>query len=47
MGVFDDKRYEELDWLSKAVEPIESYLATVLSELPDEVDLDFNALVAC
>ena len=24
MGVFDDKKYEELDWISKAVEPVEA-----------------------
>lgn len=41
MGVFDDKKYEELDWISQATEPIESPLNDILAELPDEVAIDF------
>lgn len=36
MSVFVDKRYEELDWISQATEPVESPLNDLLSELPDE-----------
>lgn len=36
MSVFVDKRYEELDWISQATEPVESPLNDLLGELPDE-----------
>lgn len=36
MSVFVDKRYEELDWISQATEPVESPLNDILAELPDE-----------
>lgn len=36
MSVFIDKRYEELDWISQATEPIESPLNDIMSKLPDE-----------
>jgi hypothetical protein len=42
MGVFDDKRYEELDWISKAVEPIETPLQELLASLPGEFIIDFD-----
>lgn len=45
MGVFDDKRYEELDWISQATEPIESPLNTALSILPDEFDINISTLL--
>lgn len=44
MGVFDDKRYEELDWISKAVEPIEGYMPAILENLPDEVSFDYQRM---
>lgn len=42
MGVFDDKKFEELDWISQATEPIDSQLNDVLAKLPDELTIDFN-----
>ena len=42
MGVFDDKKFEELDWISQATEPIDSQLNDVLAKLPDEVEITFD-----
>jgi hypothetical protein len=42
MGVFDDKKFEELDWISQATEPIDSELNELLEKLPDELAIDFN-----
>ena len=42
MGVFDDKKFEELDWISQATEPIDSELNEYLEKLPDELTLDFD-----
>lgn len=41
MGVFDDKKFEELDWISQATEPIDSEMNEVLALIPDEVIIDF------
>lgn len=41
MGVFDDKKFEELDWISQATEPIDSKLNDVLAKIPDKIDIDF------
>lgn len=46
MGILDDKRYEELDWVSKAIEPLEHKLSGILVTLPNEVDIDYNMLTA-
>lgn len=37
MGVFEDKQYESMDWIAKAVEPIDSKLNTILAQMPDEI----------
>lgn len=42
MGVFDDKKFEELDWISQATEPIDSELNEILGALPEEVIIDFS-----
>ena len=42
MGVFDDKKFENLDWISQATEPIDSQLNEVLSVIPDEIVIDFD-----
>jgi hypothetical protein len=39
MSVFSDKKYESLDWISQATEPIESELNMILSSMPDVIDL--------
>lgn len=41
MGVFDDKKFEELDWISQATEPIDSIMNEALSLIPDETIIDF------
>ena len=43
MGVFDDKKFEELDWISQATEPIDSELNEILGEMPEEIIIDFKA----
>ena len=45
MGVFDDRKFEELDWLSQATEPIESKLNDLLSKLPEETVIDYDIIV--
>lgn len=45
MGVFADKKFEELDWVSQATEPIESRLNEILASTPDELILDFKTYV--
>lgn len=42
MGVFDDKKYDELDWISQATEPIDSKMNEILAIMPDSIDIDFN-----
>jgi hypothetical protein len=42
MGVFDDKKFESLDWISQATEPIDSRLNEVLGKIPDEITVDFD-----
>lgn len=42
MGVFDDKKFEGLDWISQATEPIDSELNEILGAIPEEINLDFE-----
>jgi len=42
MGVFDDKKFDELDWISQATEPIDSKMNEVLGLMPESLTLDFN-----
>lgn len=42
MGVFDDKKFESLDWISQATEPIDSKLNELLGKLPEEQVIDFE-----
>jgi len=41
MGVFDDKKFEELDWISQATEPIDSQMNEVLGKVPEIISIDF------
>lgn len=43
-GVFRDKKFEELDWISQAVEPIQSPLNDILSLLPDTFEVSAKDL---
>jgi len=42
MGIFEDKKYDEMDWLSQAIEPIICSLNDELMALPDEVILTYE-----
>lgn len=42
MSVFADKKFENLDWISQATEPIDSELNNVLAAIPDEVVVNFE-----
>lgn len=44
MSLFKDEKYEELDWISQAVEPIQTELAIILEQLPDLVEYDAHQL---
>lgn len=46
MGVFDDKRFEQLDWMTQITETIESNLNGLLARLPDKVEFDAASLLA-
>jgi hypothetical protein len=38
MGVFDDKKFEQLDWMTQITEIIESELNGLLARLPDRIE---------
>jgi hypothetical protein len=44
MGVFDDQKFEKLDWMTQITETIESKLNDVLAHLPDELVIDEKLL---
>lgn len=44
MGVFDDKKFEQLDWMTQITETIESKLNEVLVGLPDRFVVDGKRL---
>lgn len=44
MSVFKDKVYEELDWISQAVEPMVSKVGETLALLPEERNVTFDDL---
>jgi hypothetical protein len=46
MGVFDDKKFENLDWISQATEPIDSKLNEFLGKIPDEIDINYASYVS-
>ena len=39
MGVFDDNKLENLDWMTQMTETIESDLNSILSRLPDRIQI--------
>jgi hypothetical protein len=44
MGVFDDKKFEQLDWMTQITETIESELNGLLARLPDRIEFDIASL---
>lgn len=44
MSVFQDKKFEGLDYVSQLIEPIDSQLNVLLGELPDEFIIDAQTL---
>lgn len=46
MGVFDDKKFEQLDWMTQITETIESELNGLLARLPDVVELNYNTVIS-
>lgn len=44
MGIFDDKKYESLDFLSQAIEPVELDILKTLGNLPNEITITFKDL---
>lgn len=42
MSLFQDKKFEELDWLSQITETIESDINTILAAMPDEIQLTYE-----
>lgn len=46
MALFEDKRFESLDWISQATEPIESHLNDLLASLPDETNIDIDFFIS-
>ena len=40
VGIFQDESYDKLDWVSQAIEPIESDLNDVLKNMPDSIPIN-------
>jgi hypothetical protein len=40
MGVFDDKKFEKLDWMTQITETIDSELNTLLARLPERIEFN-------
>lgn len=45
MGVFDDKKFEQLDWMTQITETIESELNGLLARLPDRIEFDVHKVM--
>lgn len=45
MSVFVDRKFEELDWISQATEPIDSVLNVIMGSIPDEFEITFEEYV--
>lgn len=47
MGVFDDKKFEQLDWMTQITETIESELNGLLARLPDRIEFNAEQVGEC
>ncbi len=45
MSIFEDKVYQDMDWLSKVCEPIICNLNDVLNKLPNKIELTYDVFV--
>lgn len=45
-NLFTDKEYEDMEWLSKAIEPYIFYVNELLAKLPDQYDLTIDDLLS-
>ena len=45
MGVFDDKKFEQLDWMTQMTETIDSSLNELLARLPERTEIDSKTLL--
>ena len=45
MGVFDDKKFEKLDWMTQITETIDSELNELLARLPDRIEFSLNDIL--
>lgn len=46
MGIFDDKKFEQLDWMTQVTETIDSELNGLLARLPDEKTFNMKSLLS-
>lgn len=46
MGLFNDKKYESLDEISKMIEPWENPFDAILAKLPDELEVDVTMILS-
>ena len=46
MGVFDDKKFEQLDWMTQITETIDSELNALLTQLPDRTTMKPSEILA-
>ena len=46
MSIFHDKHYAQLDWVSQAVQPIETPINAILEKLPAEMRIDYEMVTS-
>lgn len=46
MGVFDDKKFEQLDWMSQITETIDSEVNGLLARLPERLELNYDSITS-
>ena len=45
MSIFEDKVYQDMDWLEKVCEPIVCNLNDILNQLPDTINIDYGTII--
>ena len=46
MGVFDDKKFEQFDWMSQITETIDSEVNGLLARLPERLELNYDSITS-